>query len=285
MKFEILKDSEKSERKRKYVTEKYSLESFGSIVRYVMPALESPFPKLSALLEHGPYPRQFWGIDYFIATNNNYIETIVPASGYYKIAFRSIADELYSINLSKTRIDRILDEINTAYRTTREVLPGTNQSSFYAYEYVYQLKSELGNFFFVSRSILDTAATLMHFLYGPKSKQHRSFSRFREFTLKNQDPKFLTDDEMKIYMTKNMTWYLRLKDTRDYITHHKSMDIDFFEQPTGDIRVYLESQFELSGFVHSVYGGISEFFTFIDGHFTRRLTEHTANSHGEESAS
>ena len=54
------------------------------------------------------------------------------------------------------------------------------------------------------------------------------------------------------------------------------MDIDFFEQPTGDIRVYLESQFEISGFVHSVYGGISEFFTFIDGHFTRRLREHTA---------
>lgn len=62
------------------------------------------------------------------------------------------------------------------------------------------------------------------------------------------------------------------------------MDIAFFEQPTGDIRVYLESQFELSGFVHSVHGGISEFFTFIDGHFTRRLTEHTADSHGEESA-
>ena len=131
MRFEILKVSEKSERKRKYVAEKYVWSSFGSIVRYVMPALEPPFPKLSAFLECGLYPRQFWGIDYFIATNNKYIETIVPASGYYKIAFRSIADELYSINQSKTRIDRILDEISTAYRTTREVLPGTNQSSFY----------------------------------------------------------------------------------------------------------------------------------------------------------
>jgi hypothetical protein len=86
----------------------FVFESFGRIVRYVMPALESPFPKLFAFREDGPYRRQFWGIDYFIATNNKYIETIVPASEYYNIAFRSIGDELYSINQSKTRIQLTL---------------------------------------------------------------------------------------------------------------------------------------------------------------------------------
>lgn len=154
MKFEIIKDREKLERKRQTIAKKYrqSVESFGKDVRYEMPALEPPFPQLASWLGKSLYPRQFWSIGYYVATNNGYIDSIVPASEYYKIAFRSIADELYSVALSIERIANLQIEINEAYKSTREVMPLTGQSSFKASTYAYTLKSELGNFFFVSRS-------------------------------------------------------------------------------------------------------------------------------------
>src|SRR5438067_1112178 len=134
MKFEVIKDREKLERKRQYLAKKYphSLETFGKVVGYEMPALGSPFPKLASWLEKSMYPCQFWGIEYYVATNNGHIDRIVPAAEYYKLAFRSIADELYSLGLSIARIDDLVNAINAAYKATREVMPLSGHSSFRA---------------------------------------------------------------------------------------------------------------------------------------------------------
>jgi hypothetical protein len=274
MKFEIIKDKEKLERKKQLLALKYpySLESFGKVVGYEMPALKLPFPQLASLLEKSIYPREFWGIEYYVATNNGYIDRIIPAAEYYKLAFRSIADDLYSVALSVERIDNLQIEINQAYKRTREVMPSSGHSLFKASTYVYTLKSELGNFFFVSRSLLDTIATLMHFLYGPKSKQHRSFTDFIKYAVKEKsDSSEEVDDEMKDYIEKNLDWYARLKDMRDYITHYKSLDISFYEQTDGSIRIYLEDRFEISELLHTVQSGISAFINFMDKHFKNRI--------------
>jgi hypothetical protein len=274
MKFEIIKDQEKLERKRRYLAEKYpyTLETFGKIVGYEMPALRLPFPRLAAWLEQSSYPRQFWSIEYYVSTNNGYIDRIIPAAEYYKLAFRSIANELYSIALSVGRIDDLQIEINDAYKATREVMPLSGHASFKASTFVYTLKSELGNFFFVSRSLLDTIATLMHFLYGPKSKQHRSFTDFTKFAC--QDKSEMSkgiDNEMKNYINENLDWYARLKDMRDYITHYKSIDISFYEQTDTSIHIYLEDRFEIGELIHAVHIGIAAFIEFMDSHFEKRL--------------
>jgi hypothetical protein len=274
MKFEIIKDREKLQRKREFLARKYpySLESFGKVIGYEMPALKPPFPKLASWLEKSLYSRQFWGIEYYVATNNGYIDRIVPAAEYYKLAFRSIADELYSVAFSVDRIDKLQGEINKAYKRTREVMPLSGHSSFKASTYVYALKSELGNFFFVSRSLLDTVTTLMHFLYGPKSRQHRSFTDFIKYICGDKsDVGEEADDRMRDYISKNLEWYSRLKDVRDYITHYKSIDISFYEQPDGSIRIYLEDRFEIGELLHAVQSGISAFINFMDEHFRIRL--------------
>lgn len=274
MKFEIIKDQEKIERKRQFLTRKYpySLETFGKVVRYEMPALRPPFPQLASWLEESFYPREFWGIEYYVATNSGYIDRIIPAAEYYKLAFRSIADELYSIALSVDRIDNLQIEINEAYKNTREVMPASGQSSFRASTYVYTLKSELGNFFFVSRSLLDTIATLMHFLYGPKSKQYRSFTDFIKYAVRDKSNLGEeVDAELKDYIEKNLDWYARLKDMRDYITHYKSIDISFYEQADGSIHIYLEDRFKINELLHAVHSGISAFINFMDNHFKSRL--------------
>ena len=274
MKFEIIKDKEKLERKKQFLARKYpySLESFGKIVGYEMPALKPPFPQLASWLEKSMYPREFWGIEYHVATNNGYIDRIIPAAEYYKLAFRSIADDLYSLTLSIDRIENLQIEINEAYKRTREVMPSSGHSFFKASTYVYRLKSELGNFFFVSRSVLDTIATLMHFLYGPKSKQHRSFTDFIKDAVKEKSASGEeVDAEMKDYIEKNLNWYARLKDMRDYITHYKSLDISFYEQTDGSIRIYLEDRFEIGELLHAVQSGISAFLNFMDKHFKNRI--------------
>jgi hypothetical protein len=274
MKFEIIKDKEKLERKRQFLARKYpySLESFGKVVGYEMPALEPPFPRLASWLEKSMYPREFWGIEYYVATNNGYIDRIIPAAEYYKLAFRSIADELYSVALSVSRIDHLQLEINNAYKSTREVRSSSGHSFFNASTYVYGMKNELGNFFFVSRSLLDTIATLMHFLYGPKSKQHRSFTDFIKYAMREKSGSGEeVDAEMKDYIEKNLDWYARLKDIRDYITHYKSIDISFYEQTDGSIQIYLEDRFITGELLQAVQVGILAFIKFLDMHFKKRI--------------
>jgi hypothetical protein len=274
MKFEIIKDQEKLRRKQEYLAKKYpgSLQALGKVVGYEMPSLRPVFPQLASLLERSLYPRQFWGVNYFVATNNEYIERIIPAAEYFKLAFRAIADELYSMTLSVDRVDDLLVKINEAYKNTREVLPSSGHSMFKASTYVYSLKSELGTFFFVSRSVLDTIATLMHFLYGPKSKQHRSFTDFIKYATRGSSkPGEEMDDEMRDYINNNLSWYARLKDVRDYITHYKSIDISFYEQANNDINIYLEDRFEISELLHSVFSGIVNLIKFMDEHFTHRI--------------
>lgn len=280
MKFEIIKDQQKLELKQRFLAKKYpySLESFGKIVGYETPALRQPFPQLASWLEKSQYPREFWGIEYYVATNNGYIDRIIPAAEYYKLAFRSIADELYSVALSVDRIDNLQTKINEAYKSTREMISSSGHSSFKASTYVYSLKSELGNFFFVSRSLLDTIATLMHFLYGPKSRQHRSFTDFIKYAVSSEGEKI--DGEMKDYIEMNLDWYARQKDMRDYITHYKSLDISFYEQADGSIHIYLEDRFEIRDLLYAIHSGISDFIKFMDIHFKGRLEKLNSLSTG-----
>ena len=120
MRFDLIKDEQKLSKLRQKLKDKYpyTLEKFGRIVRYEMPALPQPFPRLLELLENGPYPRKFWGIEYYIATKGD-IDRIIPSAEYYKYAFRAIADKYYSLNLSVENTEKLVQEIRDIYRRTR----------------------------------------------------------------------------------------------------------------------------------------------------------------------
>jgi hypothetical protein len=279
MRFELIKSKERLKQKRQYLKEKYpyALGSFGKVVSYEMPVvIGPPFPKLAEYLREGSYPREFSGIEYYIGTNNGYLERIVPAAEYYKLAFRTIREQLHSLKTAKDRIDMFVSEINRCYQETRTVRTSTGQSAFKVQKYVYDIKSELGNFFFVSRSVLDTTATLMHFLYGPRSKHYGSFTNFIKQTLRDASPD--QDVEMRQYFQSKCEWYYRLKDVRDYITHYKSLDVSFYEQPDTSIHIYLENRFKLDELVEDVYFGIKEFLRFTDEHFTKLLQNNASST-------
>ena len=79
------------------------------------------------------------------------------------------------------------------------------------------------------------------------------------------------DVEMRDYIEKNLEWYARLKDMRDYITHYKSIDISFYEQTDGSILIYLEDRFKIGELLQAVQIGISAFIKFLDKHFKTRI--------------
>lgn len=266
-------DPKKIEELRRRLAEKYPqpLTTLGQVIRYEMPALPLPFPKLLNLLETSHYPERFVGIEYYLAGRKGFIDRIIPAPEYYKYAFRWIAEKVYSLNRSVTTIADLLAEIQEFYTATRERIPGTGQSSFLVQEQVYAIKSELGNFFFSSRAAMDTAATLMNFLYGPPSPTFHSFATFSKMMTK--DAPLIMDDDIKDYLETRMHWFFKLRDIRDYLTHYKSIDVSFYEQRGGEVKVYLDDSFELQGLVGSVREGITDFLRFMDEHFTTRIAK------------
>lgn len=278
MKFGLIKNQSKLEKLRQHLRDKYpySLERFGKIVAYEMPALPQPFPRLREVLENGTYPRNFWGVEYYLATNGGYIDSIIPAAEYYKFGFRAVADKFYSLGLSVEVIERLVQEIKSIYRAERSEVTRTSQPFFAIHNQIYSLKGELGNLLFTSRSIMDSIATLMHFLYGPNSAQFSSFADFVKYISKSHEKTgAITDDIMRQFVENKLEWFSRLRDIRDYITHFKSIGISFFEQTDGEINVHLEDRLEVNEFVWSVKRGITEFMNFMDGHFSERLTGET----------
>lgn len=272
-------DPEKIEQLRQRLSAKYPspLTTLGELVRFEMPALRWPFPQLLSLLEMGIYPRRFVGVEYYLSGKKGFIDRLIPAPEYYKFAFRWIAEKIYSLDRSVANVDELLAQVRDTYNATRKRLPETGQPSFAVHEQVYAIKSELGNFFFSSRAVMDTVATLMNFLYGPSSRTFNSFAEFIKAMTRN-DPSLHTivDDEMKGYLKTKMDWFFRLRDIRDYLTHYKSIDISFYEQPKGGIRVYLDDSFEIHELVKSVQGGITDCLKFMDDHYSKRISSLSA---------
>ncbi len=214
-------DPEKIEQLRQRLSAKYPspLTTLGELVRFEMPALRWPFPQLLNLLEMGKYPRRFVGVEYYLSGKKGFIDRLIPAPEYYKFAFRWIAEKVYSFDRSPAKIDELLVEERNMYTETRKTLPKTGQPSFAVQEQVYAIKSELGNFFFSSRAVMDTIATLMNFLYGPSSPTFNSFAAFVKAMTRNDPlPHSITDGEIKNYLTTKIDWFFRLRDIR--ITSH-----------------------------------------------------------------
>jgi hypothetical protein len=113
----------------------------------------------------------------------------------------------------------------------------------------------------------------MNFLYGPSSPTFNSYADFvKAMTTKDPSRHSIVDDEMKDYLKTKMDWFFRLRDIRDYLTHYKSIDISFYEQPTGGIKVYLDDSFEIHELVKSVQGGITDCLEFMDEHYSKRIS-------------
>lgn len=276
MRFEIIKDQARA----KQLIEKHQKDwkKFhdvqGNLVSWSMPALPEPLPKLKEIIYDSEHREKYYHIYYFIETKGKFISHIIPAAEYYKFVFKTLAEKRYSLRISIEKIQGIIDSILGMHQKTRTKRPVTGQPSFRLIGEVYALKSELAAFLFIGRSIMDTLSTLMHFLYGPKSKQFSSFSDFAKYISRRGSEKGeLYDPKFCSYCESNLEWYWRLRDIRDYVAHTSSVEISFYEDVEGKIKIYMENKFEITDFINNTIKGLNEFIQFCDVHFSSYLSK------------
>ena len=135
---------------------------------------------------------------------------------------------------------------------------------------VYELQTDIAALFFNIRSILDSMSTLMHFLYGPTSRQFSSFADYVKYIRKEQHSSGeIADSQMKDFINKNMSWFFLLRDIRDYITHYSSIDISFKEKDGGVLNIFIQNNFDLDELIKLVSEGMNRLIHFFDEHFSQ----------------
>jgi len=276
MRFDIVRDPAKIARiqKRLAKREQQLMVSRGALVRYEMPALPNPFPRLSRALEpeSSPHRARFLGIHYHIETKDRKIEQLLPAAEYYKFVFRAVADRRYALELGFTRLSDLERWIQQYYNQVREPTLRTEQPSFRVVDKVYALKSEVGGILLLVRGTLDTIATLMHFLYGPSSPHFTSFAAFVNSLNKRPAAAADPDPALSTYIEEHLKWFRVLREYHDYVTHYGSIDISFYEPREGVVRAYLQDALQVHEAVAPVLPGLDSFYEFLDGHFAGRMT-------------
>jgi hypothetical protein len=273
MRFDILRDKEKIATIREALSseDRKRTGDRGALVRYTMPSMPQAFPRLSRLLDNSAHRAQFLGIYYYIETKEQSLRRLMPAAEYYKFAFRAIADKQYSLRVGYQRVRGLELRIRDAYKRTRETLARTNQPSFNVTDEVYSLKAEIAGVLFVARGVLDTITSLMHFFYGPNSRQFTSFADFVKFLRKGAKEDSCADPELLQYIESNMQWFRFLRDFRDYVTHHSSIDVAFYEPTEGKLLIVLGESMQATEIVSTALFRVDGFCEFVDAHFARRI--------------
>ena len=276
MRFDIVTDPARIARIQKRLAdrEQQLKISRGALVRYEMPALPNPFPRLSRTLdqENSPHRAQFLGIHYHIGTKDRRIEQLLPAAEYYKFVFRAVADRRYALELGFGRLRELERWIQQYYNQVREPTLRTEQPSFRVVDKVYALKSEVGGILLLVRGTLDTIATLMHFLYGPGSAHFTTFAAFVNSLNKRPAAAADADPVLSEYIETHLKWFRVLREYHDYVTHYGSIDISFYAPQEGVVRTYLQDALAVHEAVAPVLPALDSFYEFLDGHFAGRMT-------------
>lgn len=274
MRFDILRDLEQVATIRATLQEEHRsrVADRGQLVRYVMPPMPRAFPALADVLNSTNYRQQYSGIYYYIETKDRRLRRLVPAAEYYKGAFAAIADKQYSLRVGYRRVAELVRRIREAHMATRGSMLRAGQPSFNVSDEVYALKAEVANVLLVSRGALDTLATLMHFLYGPNSRQFMSFVDFVKFLRRTANEHGQSHDpELLAHITAHLDWFWLLRDYRDFVTHVSSIDVAFYEAAEGTLNIFLDNVTRADLLTNRAVLGLHEFCEFIDLHFARRV--------------
>ena len=273
MQFDALRDPARIAQRRAELQDEWGERhsAYGTIVRYVMPVIPTIGPKIRASAIGSAHRQRYFDIYYYVQTKDRHIRHLIPAPEYYKFALDAIGDERYSLELSTTRIAGVMAGIQQQWTATRETLPRTSQPSFWVADHVYRLKAEIASMLFFARSLLDMFSTLSHFLYDPNSRLFNSFADFVKHIAKH-DAVSPSDPAMAKYVNTQLDWFWALRDFRDFVTHHSSMRVDFYERD-GALDTYLQHVVRPGDLVRDTIAGIDALLAFADDHYAPRFDQ------------
>jgi len=219
MHYVIMKDNEKIERLRtKLGAEWRRYHPTGSIVSFSMPALDIPLPVLWPVAKDFKwgFRQQFLGAVYYIRTNNRYVSQIVPMAEHFVMGCVALAEQRYAMQLSITRIVGTATQLAELYRASRRVREATGQPHFRIGMHVYTVTADFAHFLFTARSLLDSLAALLPYLYGPNANRFGSFGDFVGKVCKESPREGdFQDDDVRIHLKEKGEWFGLLRDLRD----------------------------------------------------------------------
>lgn len=273
MRFRVVRNPARIARIRKRLADRDQqlTASRGALVHYEMPALPNAFPQLTRILDSSAHGLQFSGIHYHIESRDRRIEQLLPAGEYYKFVFRAVADRRYALELGFGRVAELERWIQRYCDDVREPTLRTAQLSFRVVDKVYALKSELGNILLLVRGTLDTIATLLPFMYGPRSSHFVSFAALVKALDRRHAAGADADPALRAYIAEHLEWFRVLREYHEYVTHYGSIDISFYEPREGVVRTYLLDALQVHEVVAPVLAGLDSFCEFVDGHFAAMI--------------
>lgn len=211
----------------------------GRTICYEEPLYHQLLPRLMQALQETKWSYQFHGYYYRLTTNKGLIEDEVPASEYYKLAWRSMSQKYHGAALALQSIESIAADLALSYPARRQIVNRTNQPKISFSLELYTLRTSFASLLFLIRSLLDEFASLAQFLTAPNARQFGSFADIvtkcerHEAGVLTEIPK-----ELRSHLAESAEWFWRMRDIRDYIAHHGFVHFNLVESPSGTLCFY-----------------------------------------------
>lgn len=245
----------------------------GQAVAYREPLYANPLQRTGKAISESGRREQLHEKTYRFRSNSGYIQELIPAPEYYKLAIRRLRNSLHSALVARRRVDVDLQCIEVlgdrARRRDRDEQPRLTLSTE-----LYELRADLSAYVTSVRASLDILATVAQTVYGPDVGPFRSFTRLYGFLKKPVGQQI--DPELLDYLNQRGEWLWVLRDIRDYISHYGAFHFSLFLDETQRVSVYVFRSLEIGELVDMIETRMAIFLEFIDKHWSSLVWERTA---------
>lgn len=244
----------------------------GQTICYTEPLYHHLLPKLMQALQETKWPFQFHGYYYRLTTKKGLIEEELPASEYYKLAWRSMSQKYHGATLALQSIESIAADLAQSYPVRRQVISRTNQPKISFSLELYTLRTSFASLLFLIRSLLDEFASLAQFLTAPNARQFGSFAGIVAKCEKS-DANSLVEipEELRSHLAESSAWFWRMRDLRDYISHHGFVSFNLIESSSGELRFYIHDRLDMLAIAREFMQGLNSLLSQIDIAYAKRV--------------
>lgn len=244
----------------------------GETICYEEPLHHDFLPRLMRALQETEWPFQFHGHYYRLTTKHGLIQDEVPASEYYKIAWRAMSQKYHGAALAFQSLESLVGQLAKEYPDRRQTIGERNQPKLTFTLELYRLRSDFASLLFLVRSLLDEFSTLAQFLSGPKAQQFRSFADIVAKCKGDKPPPEVPAD-LQHYLRENSEWFWRLRDVRDYLAHHGFVHFHLVESPSRELRFYIYHRLDMLELAREFMGGLNMLLAQIDVAYSKRVRD------------
>lgn len=242
----------------------------GVTIAYEEPLKNDLFPALKRALSQTNWPMQFNGLYYRLRSNGGFLEECVPAPEYYKLSMRAMSQKYHSFLCNGRNLETLIRHIQEVYQNNLDRFGRSGQPKIRFNMELYELRTELSSFLFHIKALLDQFAALVQFLSGPRANKFASFNDLVKKARKANPPPEI-DKKLAVYLAREIGWFSRMRDLRDFIAHHGFIRLQLIETSGGRLELFFHHRIELISLIDECTLGLDDTLNFLDTHFAHKI--------------